>query len=371
MAKTYYDVLGVQKTASDDEIKSAFRTLAKKYHPDVNQGNEQAAKTFKEASEAYDTLSDPQKRAAYDRGSSGGFSGDNPFGDGNPFGGGNPFGSGAGSFFDDFVNMFTSERRGSPQTSGGGDITLNITLTFEEAAYGVQKDITFNRLETCASCNGTGAKSGTQYTKCTACGGAGKVRLAQDTPFGRVVSMRTCSACGGNGKIIKEPCTACSGRGILRKNITVRVSFPSAIENGQILTVPGEGERGKAGTSSGHLNLIVTVTAHKMFKRKGLDLLIDIPITFTQALLGDKIMIPMIRGTKVGFTLPENTQSGTIFKLKGQGLESPKRGKGDLLVTVEIEIPKNLSKDQKNKIKELNSIIKTDQYEKVREFAKK
>jgi len=369
MSKSYYDILGVSKTATEEEIKSAFRGKAKKYHPDLNPGNEQASKMFKEANEAYEILGDPQKRAAYDRGGSSAFGG-NPFGGADPFGGGG-FGFGGGSIFDDFVNMFSSERRGggSP-VAAGGDITLNVTLTFEEAVFGVQKEIQLSRTEPCESCGGTGAKSGTEYIKCNACGGAGRVRSAQETPFGRVVSMRTCPSCGGAGKIIKEPCPACKGRSLIRKNVTLRIALPPALEHGQVVTVQGEGERGKPGTRPGNLNLVVTVLPHKTIRRKGLDLLTEIPITFTQALLGDKITVPTLRGAKATLSLPEHTQSGSVFKLKGQGVEAPKRGTGDLLITVQIELPKNLNKDQRNKIKDLHSSIKLDQYQKANDFAK-
>ena len=369
MSKSYYDVLGVSKTASEEEIKSAFRGLAKKYHPDLNPGNEQATKMFKEANEAYETLSDPQKRAAYDRGGTSAFGGGG-FGGADPFGGGGSFGFG-GSLFDDFVNMFSQgSRGGSSPAAVGGDITLNITLTFEEAVFGVQKDIPITRTEQCGDCGGTGAKSGTQYIKCSACGGAGRVRVAQETPFGRVVSMRACSSCGGAGKIIKEPCPACKGRSLIRKNVTLRVSFPAAIDNGQVMTVVGEGERGKAGVKPGNLVLIIHVLPHKFIKRQGLDLLATVPVTFTQAILGDKITIDTLRGAKATLNLPENTQSGTLFKIKGNGIASAKKGTGDLLITVEVELPKNLNREQRNKIRELHSNIKTDQYQRAHEFAK-
>ncbi|MDR2201888.1 MAG: molecular chaperone DnaJ [Clostridiales bacterium] len=375
MAESFYDVLGVPKTAPDDEIRNAYRKLAKKYHPDLNQGDETAANMFKKINEAYETLSDPQKKAAYDQGFAGSFSGDPGAGGGAGFGAGfgagaRPGAGGAGagaSFFDDFVNMFNGDVK---EAGGGGDISLNVTLTFEEAAYGVQKDISVNRFEPCAACRGTGARGGTQYAKCNACGGTGKVRFAQETPFGRVVSMKSCSACSGTGKIIKEPCPACNGHGIVRKNVNLRITFPAGIEHGQIMTVPGEGERGKHSARPGNLVLMINVMPHKLFKRKGLDLSVEVPITFTQAILGDKIMIPMLRGSKVAFPLPEGTQNGTVFKLKGQGVENVKKGiTGDLLVTVDIEMPKNLTKEQKAKIRELGDLIKSDQYENAKGFA--
>ncbi len=360
MAKPYYEILGVSETATEAEIRSAYRAKAKKYHPDLNPGDEQAADMFKKVNEAYETLSDPQKKAAYDRPAHQSFGGARA---------GGASGGGRGSIFDDFFGAFDADAR---ESGGGGDISLNVTLTFEEAAYGVQKDVSVTRNEPCAACRGTGAKSGTQYAKCNACGGTGKVRFAQETPFGRVVSMKACSACGGTGKIIKEACPTCSGRGHVRKNVNLRITFPAGIEHGQIMTVPGEGEKGKHGTKAGNLVLMINVMPHKIFRRKGLDLSVDVPISFTQAILGDKILIPMLKGTKVAFPLPEGTQNGTVFKLKGQGIENVKKGvTGDLLVTVDVEMPKNLTKEQKAKIKELSDLIKPDQYDKIKEFNKR
>ncbi len=362
MAKSYYEILGISKTASEEEIKSAYKKLAKKYHPDLNPGDENAANMFKEINEAYETLGDPQKRAAYDKPASSGFGGSS---------GGGAGGAGGGSFFDEFVNMFNGERKESGGSSGG-DISLNVTLTFEEAAFGVSKEISVNRFEPCAACRGTGAKNGTQYVKCNNCGGTGKVRFAQETPFGRVVSMKACNVCSGSGRIIKEPCPTCGGRALIRKNANLRITFPAGVEPGQIMTVPGEGERSRSGTKAGNLVLMINVMPHKFFKRKGLDLLIDLPVTFTQALLGDKVFVPTLKGNKIAFPLPEGTQSGTTFKLKGQGIENVKKGvSGDLLVTVDIELPKNLTKEQRGKIKELNESLKPDQYDKAREFFKK
>lgn len=359
MAKSFYDVLGVPKTATEDEIKSAYRKLARKYHPDLNPGDQNAANMFKEINEAYETLGDPQKRAAYDRPSASSSS---------SFGGGGGSGS---SFFDEFVNMFNGER-GESRSSGGGDISLNVTLTFEEAAFGVTKEIPVNRFEPCAACRGTGAKGGTQFVKCNNCGGTGKVRFAQETPFGRVVSMKACNVCNGSGRIIKEPCPVCGGRALVRKNSNLRITFPAGIEPNQIMTVPGEGERSRSGSKAGNLVLMINVMPHKNFKRKGLDLLIDVPVTFTQALLGDKVLVPTLRGTKIAFPLPEGTQSGTTFKLKGQGIENQKKGLvGDLLVTVDIELPKALTKEQKNKVKELHELLKPDQYDKSKEYMNK
>lgn len=360
MAKSYYEILGVSKTASDEEIKSAYRKLARKYHPDLNPGDENAANMFKEINEAYETLGDTQKRAAYDRPSAS-----------SAFSGGGAGGGGASSFFDEFVNMFNGEHKES-SSSSGGDISLNVTLTFEEAAFGVTKEIPINRFEPCSACRGTGAKNGTQFVKCNNCGGTGKVRFAQETPFGRVVSMKACNVCSGSGRIIKEPCPTCGGRALIRKNSNLRITFPAGIEPNQIMTVPGEGERSRNGTKAGNLVLMINVMPHKHFKRKGLDLLIDVPVTFTQALLGDKVLVPTLKGSKIAFPLPEGTQSGTTFKLKGQGIENTKKGLvGDLLVTVDIELPKSLTKEQKNKVKELHDLLKADQYDKSKEYINK
>lgn len=370
MAKSFYEILGVSKTATDEELKSAFRKMARQYHPDLHPGDETAANKFKEVNEAYETLSDPQKRAEYDAMQAGGGSA----------AGGHRAGAGGagGSVFDEFFNMFTDQHGGAggpggakPQASGG-DISLNVTLTFEEAAFGTQKEIPVNRFESCAACRGTGAKNGTQYVKCTNCGGQGKVRYAQETPFGRVVSMKPCNVCSGTGRIIKEPCPTCAGRGSMRKNSNLRITFPPGVEPNQIMTIPGEGERTRSGAKAGNLILTITVLPHKLYRRKGLDLLVDIPVTFTQALMGDKVLVPALKGNKIAFSLPEGAQSGMTFKLKEQGLENPKKQmKGDLLVTIDIELPKNLSKEQRQKIKELHDSLKPEQYDKAREFMHK
>lgn len=362
MAKSYYEVLGVSQGASEDEIKNAFRKLARKYHPDLNPGNEEAANMFKDVNEAYETLSDPAKRSEYDVTLSGG--GRSSAGSFGGFSGARTSGT---SFFDEFVNMFGGEGR-SVQT-GGGDINLNVTLTFEEAAFGVQKQITVNRFEPCAACRGTGAKNGTQYVKCTTCNGVGKVRYAQETVFGRRVDMRSCQTCGGTGRIIKEACSSCSGRGLVRKNANLRITFPAGVEPNQILTVPGEGERTRTGTKAGNLVLMINVMPHKYFKRKGLDLLVNVPVSFSQALLGDKVYIPTLKGSKLAFPLPEGTQNDTKFKLKGHGIENTKKGiSGDLIVTIEVELPKNITKEQRNLLKQLNDSFKPEQFEKAKDY---
>ncbi len=366
MAKSFYDILGVSKDASQDEIKKAYRKLAREYHPDLHPGDDAAAEKFKEVSEAYDTLSDPQKRQAYDNPS--------PFGEGGGgFGGFEGFSGfgGGGSIFDSIFDMFGGGggRSSATRESVGEDITQNLTLTFEEAAFGVQKEITITRSEPCVSCNGTGAKDGVKFKTCGTCNGTGRVKYAQDTPFGRIVSERVCSTCRGNGKIIEEQCPDCRGKGMERRTVKLKVNIPAGVETGQVMTVRGEGERSKTGRA-GNLQLIINVLPHKIFKREGVDLYLDFPVTFIQAALGEKVKVPTLKGTELQFTLTEGVQSGTVLKLKGHGITT-RRGTGDMFVTVIVELPKKLNKDQKNKLKDLEKTFKSEQYEKVKEFNKK
>ena len=368
MAKSYYDILGVKKNATESELKSAYRSLAKKYHPDLNPGDEAAAARFKEITAAYDTLSDSQKRAAYDRG------GSNPFGGGaggqGGFGGFGDFGgfSGGGFSFDDVFSMFSGGGgRQAPEI--GADIKLAVTLTFEEAAFGVTKPINFQRTEACAPCKGTGAKDGSALSTCGTCGGSGEIRAAQNTVFGQAITRRVCNACGGRGKIIKETCQTCNGRAVVRKTATINMPFPAGTEPNQILAVQGEGDKPRGGGKAGNLVFVVTVMPHKYLKRKGVDLFVDLPVTFTQAALGDKVFVPSLKG-KIIFDIPSGTQTGQTFRLKEQGIQTPKK-KGDLIITVEVEMPKNLSSSQQKLLKELHSSLKLDQYEKAKEHSRK
>jgi len=373
VAKSYYDILGVKKNATDSDLKSAYRSLAKKYHPDLNPGDEAAATKFKEAAEAYDVLSDPKKRATYDRGGNpfggaGGAGGQGGFG-GFDFGGfsGGSFSGGGFRFEDLFGGMFGGGRQSMAEV--GADIKLAVTLTFEEAAFGVTKPINFQRTEACASCKGTGAKDGTALSTCGTCNGSGEVRMAQNTVFGQAITRRVCNACSGKGKIIKETCPTCNGRAIVRKTATINMPFPAGTEPNQILAVQGEGDKPKGGGNAGNLVFVVTVMPHKHLKRKGVDLFVDLPITFTQAALGDKVFVPSLKG-KIIFDIPSSTQTGQTFRLKEQGIQTPKK-KGDLIITVEVEMPKNLSSSQQKLLKELHSSLKLDQYEKAREHSRK
>lgn len=364
MAKNYYDILGVSKEASDADIKSAYRKLAKQYHPDLNPNNKEAAEKFKEINEAYEVLSDSTKRANYDRfgsadpGAAGGFSGFD-------FGGFSGFG---GSIFDDIINAFTGES--SRPSNRGSDIAISLTLTFEEAYFGVSKEVSITRTEQCTDCSGTGAKDGREYTTCKDCNGTGRRQYVTNSMFGRVVNTRTCNTCGGTGKIIKEPCETCKGKGTVKKPRTLTIKIPAGIDDGQTMTFQGEGNGSRDSGYRGNLIIAVKVQEHKFFTRRGTDLYANVPITFTQALLGDKIEIKTLKG-EITLNIPEGTQTGAVFKMKNEGMKHLRReAYGDLYLTVVIEIPKGLKGEQKEMVKTLHNLISTNQYEKVKEFIK-
>jgi len=367
--KNYYDILGVEKTASADEIKSAYRKLAKKYHPDLNKNNEEASTKFKEINEAYEVLSDTQKKANYDQ--FGSESGPNPndFFRGN--GGSGGFGGFGGGFEDIFGNIFSSfgGGRATAKTAvAGNDITTRVTLSFLEAAVGVTKKFNIVRTEECEHCHGTGAKNGTEYTTCTECGGTGQVRYSQDTIFGRIVNQGPCKTCNGTGKIIKEKCTECNGKGYKRNNVTVTVDIPAGIDNEQIVTLRGYGDAGIRGGPAGDLQILVKVEPHKLLERKGFDIYLDLPVPFTTAMLGGKIIIPSLEG-KLELNIPENTQTGTILKLKGKGTKQlNKNAFGDMFIKVIVELPKITDKKSKEQILELEKIFDTDCFDKYRKF---
>lgn len=374
--RDYYEVLGVSKNASDDEIKSAYRKLAKKYHPDLNPGDKKAEESFKEVGEAYEVLSDSEKKARYDQfghagvdpnyGAGGGFGG---FGGG--FGGvdlndilGDLFGGGFGGFGG-------SSRRANPNAPRkGADIRVSMVLTFMEAVHGCQKVVNINSQDTCSACGGTGAEKGTSPETCAECHGSGFVSVQQRTPFGVMQSSQPCPRCSGKGKIIKTPCKQCHGSGKKSTSKKVEISVPAGIDDDQNLRVQGKGDAGVNGGPHGDLIVIVTVRPDPIFERDRYDVHVTVPITYSQAVLGDDIVVPTVDG-KVQYTVPEGTQSGTTFRLRGKGIQYVNgRGRGDQYVHVEVEIPKKLTKTQREALKHFEETLKEENYEKRKGFFK-
>lgn len=377
--KDYYGVLGVAKGASEAEIKSAYRQMAKKYHPDVvatsdESKKKEAEKKFKEVQHAYAVLSDPQKKAAYDQyGSEEGPMMGSGFGGGGGF---NPFGEGGG-FADDIIsNIFSAFTGGGSSRSAryerdGDDIEVVLNLSFKEAFFGVEKEITFNRIEKCKTCGGSGAKNSSSIKTCPKCGGSGTVRVNQRTPFGIMQSTRTCDNCMGKGKIIEEKCDDCKGRGRVKKERTIKVRIPAGIDNGQMLTMRGEGGAAEGmNGSNGNLIIIFKVSSHPIFIRDGINLNMDMPITFLQAVLGAKVEVPTMTGM-LPIDIPEGTQNGTIIRIKGKGVKHLKRDTyGDLFVKVVVDIPKSLSMSQRSKLKDVEKAFEKANFEKVQKYKK-
>ncbi|MCQ2409558.1 MAG: molecular chaperone DnaJ [Clostridia bacterium] len=371
MAKDLYEILGVDKNASQDDLKSAYRKLAKKYHPDVYAASPESEKKaaeekFKEINHAYEVLSDDQKRAAYDT-----YGDENgPQMGGSGFGG---FGDGFGFNVDDiFSSIFGAFGGGSQRPNGpqrGRDILVGVTISFEESAFGVQRIIPVKRVEVCKSCLGTGAKDGKAFKTCTQCGGRGKVQTVQRTPFGQISQTINCPSCKGKGRIITDTCKNCSGKGAIEKSTDVKINIPAGIDAGQRITYQGEGHSGINGGPAGSLVVEVSVSPHKFFRRSGNDIKLDYPISFIDAALGTKISVPTLEG-KENLTIPEGTQSGTVFRIKNKGFKNVRGfGKGDMLVTVIAEIPTKLSRSQKDALEKLSFDDK--QFVKQKEFKEK
>ncbi|MBQ8087317.1 MAG: molecular chaperone DnaJ [Clostridia bacterium] len=368
MAKRdYYEVLGVDKGADDATIKKAYRTLAKKNHPDVNPGDKDAEERFKEINEEYQVLSDPQKRAQYDQfghdGPQGGF-GSGGFGDFSGFSGG------FGGFEDIFSTIFGGAASGGRQNGPipGDDLRYDLTLTFEEAALGCEKDINLVRDEECPNCHGSGAAPGSKVDTCPTCHGSGQERVVTNSPFGRIQNVRTCSRCRGSGKIITEPCPKCKGRGKVRVSKRRTVKIPAGVDNGQIITVRGQGGLGERGGPAGDLLIVVSVKPHKLFKREGDNLFIDVPLTIVQAALGAEMDIPTL-GKPVKYKFPEGTQPEQVFCIRGEGVPHLRgNGKGDLYVSAAVEIPKKLTEKQKQLLREFDGTTNERQYEKKKTF---
>ncbi len=365
--RDYYEVLGLNKGASDDEIKKAFRQSAKKYHPDLHPGDKECEERFKEVNEAYEVLSDKDKRARYDQFGHAGV--DPNYGAG--AGGGNPFGGGIDldDIFSSFFGGFGGRRQGranAPQR--GSDVETTVTISFEESAKGCKKTISYNSVSTCDECHGTGAAAGSQPKTCSACGGSGRVTINQRSPFGVIQTQRSCDACHGTGKIVDNPCRKCSGSGRQRKSRTVDVTIPAGIRDGQILNVSDHGNAGYNGGPSGDLHVHVSVRSHSMFERRGDDVWCDIPITFPQAVLGAELTVPTLDG-KVKYTIHEGTQPNDVFKLKGRGFPHlGGRGKGDQYVRILVEIPKSLNAKQKELVRDFEKSTTEKNYAKRKSF---
>lgn len=364
--RDYYEVLGVEKNATDEELKKAYRKLAKKYHPDANPDNkEEAEKNFKEVNEAYEVLSDKQKRQMYDQfgfngpqgfnGSQGG--GYYSYGSGfDGFGGFSDFGDfgDLGDIFSSFFGGSSTRSRSSNGPRKGADLKINIDITFEEAYLGVEKEISINRNEKCTSCNGSGAKKGTTAEKCSMCNGTGKIKQIATTPFGQMATQKICSQCNGTGKVIKEPCTDCKGKGIVKKSIKLKVKIPEGIDEGQTIVLKNEGEVGHNGGPNGDLYIVIHIKRHSIYSRKAEHVLCDIPITFTGAALGTELEIPMVDGTKEKYKIPEGTQTGTKFAIKNKGFKSVNGNwRGDFVFTVIVQTPKKLTREQRELFTEL------------------
>ena len=360
--RDYYEVLGISKGATPDEIKKAYRKLAKQYHPDLNPDNKDAETKFKEVNEAYEILSDTDKRDKYDRF---GFAGVDPSygaGQGGGFGGFGGFGDGGmefdlGDIFGSFFGGgFGGSNRSNPNAPRrGSDINASLYLTFEEAAKGCSKTIDFQRIEVCDECAGSGSAKGSSPQTCPECNGRGQVQVNQRTPFGTISSSRPCQRCGGKGTITTNPCQRCKGAGRIRRTVKKDVNIPAGIDEGQIFNVRGEGNRGTNGGPSGDLRVSVSIKRHPFFERDGYDVWYEMKVSFVQAALGDKLRVPTLDG-QVEYELPAGTQPGSVFKLKSRGipvLNSTRRG--DQLVRITVDVPKSLTDKQKEILMKFNA----------------
>ena len=367
--RDYYEVLGVDKSVSDDDLKKAYRKAAKKYHPDLNPGDKEAEKSFKEVNEAYEVLSDKEKRARYDQFGHAGV--DPNFGAGGGYGGGftGDFGDLGDICSSFFGGGFGGGRRANPNAPRrGNDTAATVNLSFEEAAKGCKKTVKVTKIDNCKECGGSGAEKGTSAKTCPVCHGTGQVASTQRTPFGVMQTQQVCNNCHGSGKIIDKPCHTCAGKGRIRHTVEQSVDIPAGIDDGQVINLRGGGDAGVNGGPAGDLRINVNVRPHPIFERRGYDVYCEIPITFAQAALGDEIVVPTLDG-KVKFTIHEGTQPGDVFKLKGKGIPHLNgRGRGDQYVRMTIEVPKNLNAKQKELIKQLDGTTSEKNYVKRKNF---
>lgn len=364
-----YEVLGLQKGATEDEIKKAYRQLAKKYHPDLNPGDKDAEAHFKEVGEAYAILSDPQKRARYDQY---GHAGVDP-----NFGAG---GAGYGNVnvdFGDLGDIFSSIFGGGfgggthRQSNGprrGSDASASLFLSFDEAAKGCKKKVSVQKICTCDDCRGTGAKAGTSPKTCPDCGGSGQVTRQQRTPFGVMQTQSACPRCQGRGKIVETPCPTCGGQGRVRKTEQVGINVPAGIDDGQVISIPGKGNAGTNGGPAGDLQVEISVRPHPLFERDGFNIWYELPLTYAQATLGAEVDIPTLDG-KMSYTVKEGTQPGDVLRIKGKGIPYLNgRGSGDLMLKVTVEVPQRLTGEQKELLRAFEASMGEKNYQKRKSF---
>lgn len=373
--RDYYEVLGLQKGATDDEIRRAFRQKAKTCHPDLNPGNKEAEQQFKEINEAYSVLSDKEKRARYDQFGHAGV--DPSYGAGAPGGAyGGAYGN-AGDFGDIFGDIFGNifgggQRRSNPNApERGRDISIGLTIEFNDSITGCKRKIRYRREETCEACHGSGSADGKRQT-CPTCHGTGQVRIQQRTMLGNFTSVTVCSSCGGTGSIVKDPCKSCGGRGVVQNERTIEASIPAGIASGQAIKLAGQGSAGKRGGGNGDLYITVTVKPHFLFDRRGNDISYDVPISLAQAVSGCTLELPTVDGDTVRQVVPEGTQDQTVFKIRNKGVPNVNgRGRGDLYVRVLVEVPKGLSRKQKDLLAQLEAELGDRNYELGRKYREK
>lgn len=371
--RDYYEVLGISKDASDAEIKKAYRSMAKKYHPDMNPGDAEAEAKFKEVNEAYAVLSDADKKSQYDRF---GHSAFEQGGQGS-YGGGfeadfSDLGDIFGSIFGGGFGGFGSSRQNRNAPMRGEDVMARVTISFEEAVFGVKKDVSFQKIQKCPDCSGSGAAKGSSVDTCQACGGSGQRRVTQRIGGMAFQSTATCDSCRGNGKIIKKPCSNCRGTGYIKINKTLSVNIPAGIDNGERIALRGQGCDGRNGGPSGDLIIQINVKSHSFFERDGVNLYCEIPITVSEAVLGAEIEVPTLEG-KHKFVIPEGTQTGTQFTLKQKGVPYVNNAnrRGDIIFSVAVEIPKGLNEKQKKAMRGFAEACNDNVYAKKKSFFKK